>query len=541
MLQGFVPSFKGQSQSMLNNTPGAQSIGGEQTMRVRCKNYLSLVLLTCGLILSFLVGNPAWAEAGWIKGDWHTHTKMSDGSKPLPTLLDIALAYGLDFIGTSDHGGAGTSDPFGILWIDREDVAILGDYWENPLGYQGMWRWQALSEYAYPVVQGYRTNHPDKVIWQGFEWCAPGANDATVAILEDDRYAISEFEYMFCRYDDDTTGLDLPKINEEWDDALTAASWLQEHFAETGFISINHPSRSLDWSPGEIRDLHNAGPGVVIGMTAFPGHQKAEARGEYGKTIIKHNQDLSYKARTYGGTDYMTARLGGLWDSLLGEGRRFYVTGVSDYHNSFSDFWPGQYAKIHVYVEEKDDPIALVAALKAGHYFPVIGDLIDALDFQAESGTASAQMGDTLTVEPGADVLVTIRFHSPAVNNNGDSVAVDHIDMIAGEVNGLKVPGTSDYKKGETNSTTRVIARFDEWQVDAEGYNVIHYRVENLTQAMYFRLRGTNLGLDVPNETDADGNPLCDDLMGKNTEEKVWADLWFYSNPIFVEVAENDG
>ena len=46
--------------------------------------------------------------------------------------------------------------------------------------------------------------------------------------------------------------------------------------------------------------------------------------------------------------------------------------------------------------------------------------------------------------------------------------------------------------------------------------------------------------LDVPNETDANGNPLCDDLMGENTETKVWGDLWFYSNPIFVAVVDGE-
>jgi hypothetical protein len=104
-------------------------------MRGNCNERMRHVLFTCGLTLTIMITNSAWAESGWIVGDWHTHTKMSDGSKPLPTLLDMALAYGLDFIGTSDHGGAGTSDPFGVLWVDRSDVDILGDYWENPLGY----------------------------------------------------------------------------------------------------------------------------------------------------------------------------------------------------------------------------------------------------------------------------------------------------------------------------------------------------------------------------------------------------------------------
>ena len=136
-------------------------------------------------------------------------------------------------------------------------------------------------------------------------------------------------------------------------------------------------------------------------------------------------------------------------------------------------------------MEDKDDPLSLVAALKAGHYLPVIGDLINALEFQAESGTARAQMGDTLRVEPGANVEITSRFRSPSANNHGDPVAVHHVDLIAGEVSGLKVPGTSDYKKTEVTSSTRVIARFTDWQIGADGYSLITYRVENPSTSMY--------------------------------------------------------
>ncbi len=72
------------------------------------------------------------------------HTKMGDGKETLPDLLDMELeSYGLDFIGTSDHGGAGTRDPYGELW---EDIGIEfeGDEWYNPQSVQGMWRWLLL-------------------------------------------------------------------------------------------------------------------------------------------------------------------------------------------------------------------------------------------------------------------------------------------------------------------------------------------------------------------------------------------------------------
>jgi hypothetical protein len=57
---------------------------------------------------------------------------------------------------------------------------------------------------------------------------------------------------------------------------------------------------------------------------------------------------------------------------------------------------------------------------------------------------------------------------------------------------------------------------------------------------MYFRLRGTNLAPNTPDETDAAGNPLPDYLVTANQgidgAAEAWKDLWFYSNPIFVYV-----
>ena len=54
---------------------------------------------------------------------------------------------------------------------------------------------------------------------------------------------------------------------------------------------------------------------------------------------------------------------------------------------------------------------------------------------------------------------------------------------------------------------------------------------------MYFRLRGTNWALNTPLQTDTNGNPLLDMLEGTNDASKALADLWFYSNPIFVAVS----
>jgi len=75
-----------------------------------------------------------------------------------------------------------------------------------------------------------------------------------------------------------------------------------------------------------------------------------------------------------------------------------------------------------------------------------------------------------------------------------------------------------------------------------------------LRRSTYFRLRGTDLACGTPNQTDAAGDPLVDTLTYRtlpnpdpakaatqptvtiNTPGQAWADLWFYSDPIFVKV-----
>jgi hypothetical protein len=109
-------------------------------------------------------------------------------------------------------------------------------------------------------------------------------------------------------------------------------------------------------------------------------------------------------------------------------------------------------------------------------------------------------------------------------------------------------PGSPEYNSDYV-STTNVIARFDEdgaitdsnglvsqrWEDLGDGWKKVTYEAE-VDGKMYFRLRGTNHPLDTPEELDKAGNPLPD-FAGENTAEKAFSDLWFYSNPVFVETA----
>jgi len=73
------------------------------------------------------------------------------------------------------------------------------------------------------------------------------------------------------------------------------------------------------------------------------------------------------------------------------------------------------------------------------------------------------------------------------------------------------------------------------WKDSGDGVKLIEYKVK-ITGDTYFRLRGTNHGLNVPGKTDVNGNPL-EATPAENSKEAAkvaFEDLWFYSNPIFV-------
>src|SRR5262245_46887594 len=184
-------------------------------------------------------------------------------------------------------------------------------------------------------------------------------------------------------------------------------------------------------------------------MEGAPGHQAAglgpngtSKRDEAGQATGDRGAYGNDKARTLGGFDQMTARLGGLWDSMLGEGRRFWIVATSDSHANFadpskpgSDFWPGQYQKTYVKAQRNYEDI--LDGLRNGQIFVVSGDLIRELDLTVSAAGKTAASGETLTTAKGSDAKVNIRFRTSTESNaNGDNPKVHHLDLIVGDVRG---------------------------------------------------------------------------------------------------------
>lgn len=146
-------------------------------------------------------------------------------------------------------------------------------------------------------------------------------------------------------------------------------------------------------------------------------------------------------------------------------------------------------------------------------------------------------------------------------------------------------PDMSTVPAAAKNTTAGILKTFGNGTWTSRGeYKVASFRLSGVKASQYLRLRGTNLPASVPYETDANGNPLadihtnasdasklripctarmstsipansvytgdsidgCPDHMARfpavtgqqyvSYDVAAWADLWFYSNPVFIEV-----
>ncbi|MGH8575779.1 MAG: hypothetical protein ACREXJ_02465 [Gammaproteobacteria bacterium] len=301
-------------------------------------------------------------------------------------------------------------------------------------------------------------------------------------------------------------------------------------------------------------------------------------------------------------------------------------------------------------------PQAIVNGLRSGNSWTASGQLIDRLAFVACADTPihdavaaalaaaakntdidlkkCATMGEKLVVDSGAEIVVAIVVRDPSGTNYApytfpnpslaqidiqqplNAPVLDHIDVIGGLVTAYKDPDMPDYygqwpsdwinnpnlanvPAGAKNTSAAILRAFNSatWKTvpGAKQFKKMTFRIRAVTASQYLRLRGTNLPPSVPNETDANGNPLPDlstnpaavnpsspggtDGIPANTHLRIpcmvtgtnvpgnditytgaaidgcpahlpsvdgqkflafdvaaWADLWFYSNPIFIEV-----
>ena len=302
-----------------------------------------------------------------------------------------------------------------------------------------------------------------------------------------------------------------------------------------------------------LRRLNDAAPDVVFGFEGMPGNQMSgSGRAELPAGDIRN------------GADEMIAVTGGVWDSLLSEGRKIYNFANSDFHFKVSadeqyssGYWASEYSANNVYVEPGEDGVYdygdVVDGLRSGNSYSTYGSLISDLAFTAETETDSATMGGELAASKGGQVTVTVRFKVPESNNyeslygtdtgiDADNTPeLDHVDLISGSVTGK----VSEDQYGEISSDAEIVKTFTKEELEAakgeDGYYTLTF-TEDAENNCYYRLRGTTVS-----EVDENGDPLPDpDYSGitdnitrfDTINDYNYSSMCFYANPIWVNVSE---
>jgi hypothetical protein len=497
----------------------------------------------------------------WLAGDHHLHSQYSnDAMYRIDDQAVRAIAGGLDWIAITDHG----NQPFATHSIapQHEDLAAARD-----------------------------RHGDDLLIFSGLEWNIPAGEHTTLMMApgDDEAEVLQEFVNA---YDANVVGArDGTPENEAL--AIEALTHLGSVVADgrlaDALVLPNHPARKGIDSPAELRAWQDAAPGIVVGFEGAPGHQAAglpapgmaRGRGLYDSNPGGHSFP-GYPAesyRTWGGFDWMTATVGGVWDSLLAEGRKWWITTTSDGHQGcgdwvknpvdpldqtgydtvpyneagdtfdstgvypppvgtgrpvaeYSSFPPGAYNKTWVGATDFSHR-SVMKAMRAGRMWVCFGDLIAGLDMRLRvkgrgGSRHQAVLGGSLDVKAGTEVELVLAIDlADRVNFAGLLPRLARVDVIAGKVTGPAEDPDTLYAP-----ETKVV---ESWDVTGESGTVELVYTFTVEAGMYVRVRGTDGKRSQPGYLGAEVDPAgpAIDVPGA---VNPWEDLWFYTNPIFAKL-----
>jgi hypothetical protein len=489
-------------------------------------------------------GGTAKGGFTWLAGDHHIHTQYSsDGQYRVIDQAQHGRAYGLDWLVITDHG----SNTHAKIGVEKVNPDILAT----------------------------RQELKDLLTFQGLEWNIPAAEHATV-FVHPGRHEVDVLKRFEQAYD----GSQLPATNTVAQNEAAAIAGIQflgeqvrARKVQGALFLANHPARRGIDSPHEIRNWRDADPTVAIGMEGAPGHQAAGIPAPNGRGGARGFYDNSPSAasfpgyplesyRTWGGFDWMTATVGGLWDSLLAEGRAWWVTVNSDSHVNYldqssrgpngnfeadgryadpvynpavnltaGDFWPGFYGRTNVGARNFSYK-AVMDGLRDGRVWVDHGRLVKGVDARVRvagdraPGTGTP-LGGVLRVKRGVSTELTLDIDLQDVPNWRQFIPVlKRVDVIVGTVTGpvadkdaFRAPDTRVVKSYEVSPG---IGRFS-----------VRYSLGRLDKPFYLRLRGTDGNRTQPGLMGAAVDPYGPqlDVVG---DADPWVDLWFYTNPIWV-------
>ena len=576
----------------------------------------------------------------WLIGDHHVHTQWSyDAKYRIKDQLDAAEYFGCDWVVFTEHSNFVHADP-GVFNSHKE-------------------------------IEAERKARKNLLIFQGLEWYIPAAEHGTVFVTgKNEAKILRAFELA---YDGKLNGWEKPKVGspEEAEQEKMAAAgiaWLGKQKAERKIDDVlvlaTHPMRLGIDSPDEFRLWHDADPHVMIGMEGAPGAQgypygrnvgNGDMRGEYTHDP-REDSYPGYKAehmRPYGGWDWLTATVGGFWDSMLAEGRRFYITANSDAHlaswhtwrlgdypkkpeydnaknenvqmkllggrrphpidtatgevagdlliknpdgsvgisgdllrspedaklykdaqkvraeidaktpegeepkypeplidpQGGSDFWPGQFTRIHAGATERSYT-AVMDALRAGRVWASHGQLIKSFIAKVSANGRVVTLGDTieaskggkitveLTIETATEPVKSIKMSPKEPKATDPTVGVEWVPELAFvDIIGGPITGPVADRETLRAPETRVLHTFK--TKGQKGKLVLTHEFKDLKEDFYIRFRGSDGKRTGAGYHGADVDPHGP-IMHDGTARagNPWVDTWFCANPVFVKVVD---
>ncbi|MDV6287864.1 PHP domain-containing protein [Streptomyces sp. UP1A-1] len=506
--------------------------------------------LAAGTVLTQTAGAAPAQAAGngrrkkgflWLVGDHHIHTQYSsDGKYRVVDQVRQGARHGMDWLVITDHGSV-THAKIGVEKVN-------------------------------PDIREARDAYGDTLVFQGLEWNIPAAEHGTV-FVHPGKNEVSVLKQFETDYDGGVKGAtDSTPANEAL--AVAGLSFLADQVkrrkVKDALMLANHPARKGIDSPHEIRawrDATSRDHQIAVGFEGAPGHQAAglpeplgmgRARGIYdgspGANSFPGYPLESY--RTWGGFDWMTATVGGLWDSLLAEGLPWWITANSDSHQVYADtaargggdfnangryddpvyagkidvtqgdYWPGQYSRTHV-GSDGFSYAAVMDGIRAGRIWVDHGQLISGLDVRVSGGGRWATLGGALHVRKGTRVTLTVDVAlAGGPNWAGFTPKLARVDVVQGDVTGPVAD-----KDTFTAPTARVVKSYE---VNKDSGTVrLTYDLGRVDRPVYLRTRGTDGNRTAVGALGAGVDPAgpAIDVVG---DADPWRDLWFYSNPVWI-------
>ncbi len=485
-------------------------------------------------------------------GDHHIHSVYSHDAKyTFSRLARAGAEYGLDWMVFNEHSNFGHAS-YGAR-LEHQEILKA------------------------------RAANPRQLIFQGLEWYIPAAEHATVFAAPGPHEVdlLTQFELA---YDGKLLGYTAgsptsPDTARNEAHAVKAVQWLAER-RRTGYVDdvlvlANHPLRLGIDSPHEMRNWRDAAPEIMIGMEGAPGAQgggipgwvgSGQQRGEYVNKPSE-NSFAGYPEDAYvlyGGFDWMTATVGGMWDAMLAEGRLFTITTNSDVHRVVfdtwkngdwapgqnfddtghvpdpvdtgtpqpgGDFWPGQFSRTHVGVTRYGYR-SVMAGLRAGRVWLDHGHLLDGLDVRLKRDHdhgAGVTLGGRIRVRKGDRLTLSVTVATASrPNAHGILPELAHVDVIRGAVRG---PAAD--RDAWRAPDTKVVRTVD--VSGRKGTYTLRIPLTAGDESFYVRLRGSDGNRNGAGYLGAaiDPHGPIPHVPGNGDP---WVDTWFYSNPVFVDV-----